>query len=64
MYSEELAWVPLDKPKKEKIITLTSDEAEVLESYLERKCYKLEEADLKDSKCYPLLLSILHKVRK
>ena len=64
MYSEELAWVPYDKPKKEKTITLSADEAEVLENYLERKCYRLEEADLKDSYCYPRLLSVLHKVRK
>ena len=43
-------------------IKLTKEEKEVLETYLDRKLYKLEESGLTDSKCYPLLYSIRHKL--
>ncbi len=44
-------------------INLTQEEAEVLENYLFRKCIKLEESKLTDSKCYPLLYSIKQKLK-
>ena len=44
------------------LLQLTKDEVEVLSNYLDNKLYKLEESNLKDSKCYPLLYSIRHKL--
>lgn len=43
-------------------IELTQEEAEVLSNYLDRKLYRLEEAGLTDSYCYPKLYSIKHKI--
>ena len=48
----------------EKTITLTEDEAEMLESYLFRKQINLENSNLTDAKCYPLICSIRKKLRK
>lgn len=45
-------------------LELTKDEAEVLEEYLFRKCCRLEDAGLTDSRCYPLLFSIRQKILK
>lgn len=45
-------------------LELTKDEAEVLETYLFRKCAKLEESGLTDSRCYVALSSIRHKLRQ
>ena len=43
-------------------IELTDEEAEVLSNYLDRKLYRLEEAGLTASYCYPKLYSIKHKI--
>lgn len=43
-------------------VELTQEEVEVLKNYLLRKCMKLEEANLTDSKCYPLLYSVYRKI--
>ena len=48
----------------EKTITLTKEEAEMLESYLFRKQINLENSNLTDSKCYPLICSIRKKLSK
>lgn len=42
----------------------TNDEIEVVADYLFKKICRLEEADLKDSRCYPLLLSFYRKLLK
>ena len=43
-------------------IELTKDEAEVISNYIFRKVCRLEDADLKDSYCYPRLYSAYHKL--
>ena len=48
----------------EKTITLTEDEAEMLENYLFRKQINLENSNLTDAKCYPLICSIRKKLLK
>lgn len=45
-------------------IELTEEEAEVVSDYLFRKCYKLEQANLKESRCYPNLFSVYTKIQK
>ena len=45
-------------------INLSEEEAEMLDDYIERKCYKLEQANLTDSKCYPLLYSVHRKIKR
>jgi len=45
-------------------LELTKDEAEMLESYLFRKQINLENANLTDSKCYPLICNIRKKLKK
>lgn len=45
-------------------ITLTEEEADVIDNYIFRKACRLEEANLKDSKCYPNLMSVHHKIVK
>lgn len=45
-------------------IELTEEEAEVISDYVLRKCYRLEEANLKDSKCYPNLYSVYNKIQR
>ena len=43
-------------------IELTKDEAEVISNYIFKKVCRLEDANLKDSYCYPRLYSIYHKL--
>ena len=43
-------------------IELTKDEAEVISNYIFKKVCRLEDADLKDSYCYPRLYSAYHKL--
>ena len=43
-------------------IELTEEEAEVVSDYIFRKVCRLEDANLKDSYCYPRLYSIYHKL--
>ena len=43
-------------------IELTKDEAEVISNYIFKKVCSLEDADLKDSYCYPRLYSAYHKL--
>ena len=43
-------------------IKLTEDEAEVISNYIFRKVCRLEDANLKDSYCYPRLYSVYHKL--
>ena len=43
-------------------IELTKDEAEVISNYVFKKVCRLEDADLKDSYCYPRLYSAYHKL--
>ena len=45
-------------------IELTQEEAEVLDSYVFKKICGLEAAGLTDSKCYPILYSIHHKIKE
>jgi len=45
-------------------LELTEEEAEVLADYLFKKCARLEESGLTDSRCYPLLYSIKHKINE
>lgn len=40
----------------------TKDEIEVVSDYLLRKMMRLEEANLTDSKCYPLIVSFRTKL--
>lgn len=49
---------------KQLTINLTIEEAEVLDDYIERKCYKLEQSGLTNSKCYPLLYSVHRKIKR
>jgi len=44
-------------------LELTEDEAKMLESYLFRKQVNLENSNLTDSKCYPLICSIRKKLK-
>ena len=48
----------------EKTIALTEDEAEMLETYLFRKQINLENSNLTDAKCYPLICSIRKNCEK
>ena len=43
-------------------IELTEEEAEVVSNYIFRKVCRLEDANLKDSYCYPRLYSAYHKL--
>ena len=43
-------------------IELTKEEAEVISNYIFRKVCRLEDADLKDSYCYPRLYSAYRKL--
>ena len=43
-------------------IELTEEEAEVISNYIFRKVCRLEDANLKDSYCYPRLYSAYHKL--
>ena len=43
-------------------IELTKDEAEVISNYVFEKVCRLEDADLKDSYCYPRLYSAYRKL--
>ena len=43
-------------------IELTEEEAEVVSDYVFRKVCRLEDADLKDSYCYPRLYSAYRKL--
>ena len=43
-------------------IELTKDEAEVISNYIFKKVCRLEDADLKDSYCYPRLYSAYCKL--
>ena len=43
-------------------IELTEEEAEVVSDYIFRKVCRLEDADLKDSYCYPRLYSAYRKL--
>lgn len=41
---------------------LTKEEIEVLVKVIDHRIWQLEDCDLKDSYCYPQLLSIRHKL--
>ena len=43
-------------------IKLTEEEAEVISNYIFKKVCRLEDANLKDSYCYPRLYSVYHKL--
>ena len=43
-------------------IELTKEEAEVISNYTFKKVCRLEDANLKDSYCYPRLYSVYHKL--
>ena len=43
-------------------IKLTEEEAEVISNYIFRKVCRLEDANLKDSYCYPRLYSAYRKL--
>ena len=43
-------------------IKLTEEEAEVVSNYIFKKVCRLEDANLKDSYCYPRLYSVYHKL--
>ena len=43
-------------------IELTKEEAEVVSTYIFKKVCRLEDANLKDSYCYPRLYSAYHKL--
>ena len=43
-------------------IELTEEEAEVVSTYIFKKVCRLEDANLKDSYCYPRLYSAYHKL--
>ena len=43
-------------------IELTEEEAEVISNYIFKKVSRLEDANLKDSYCYPRLYSAYHKL--
>ena len=43
-------------------IELTKEEAEVISNYIFKKVCRLEDANLKDSYCYPRLYSAYHKL--
>ena len=43
-------------------IELTEEEAEVISNYIFKKVCRLEDANLKDSYCYPRLYSAYHKL--
>ena len=43
-------------------IKLTEEEAEVVSNYIFKKVCRLEDANLKDSYCYPRLYSVHHKL--
>ena len=43
-------------------IELTKDEAEVISNYIFKKVCRLEDANLRDSYCYPRLYSTYYKL--
>ena len=43
-------------------IKLTEEEAEVVSNYIFKKVCRLEDANLKESYCYPRLYSVYHKL--
>ena len=43
-------------------IELTEEEVEVISNYIFKKVCRLEDANLKDSYCYPRLYSAYHKL--
>ena len=43
-------------------IELTEEEAEVISNYIFKKVCRLEDANLKDSYCYPRLYSVYRKL--
>ena len=43
-------------------IELTEEEVEVVSNYIFKKVCRLEDANLKDSYCYPRLYSAYHKL--
>ena len=43
-------------------IELTEEEAKVVSNYIFKKVCRLEDANLKDSYCYPRLYSAYHKL--
>ena len=43
-------------------IELTEEEAKVISNYIFKKVCRLEDANLKDSYCYPRLYSAYHKL--
>ena len=43
-------------------IKLTEEEVEVVSNYIFKKVCRLEDANLKDSYCYPRLYSAYHKL--
>jgi hypothetical protein len=45
-------------------ITLTKEEAEVVDNYIFRKMGRLEEVHLEESFCYPRLCSAHRKIQK
>ena len=45
-------------------VPLTKEEAEVVVKYLLDRIVKLEDYQLKDSYCYPKLLSAYYKIKK
>lgn len=45
-------------------IVLDDKEKEIVEEYLFRKAVRLKESGLEDSECYPVLMSVVHKLRK
>jgi len=49
---------------KEITITLTKDEAEVVDNYIFRKMCRLEDANLMESHCYPNLASVHRKIQR
>lgn len=44
------------------ILNLTNEEIDVLLTYLMNKTMRLEESDLKDSRCYVAMTSIIYKI--
>lgn len=57
----------MDKFKTHVTVTLTVEEAEVVNDYIFRKAIRLEDAHLEDSRCYPALMGAhikLHNVLK
>jgi len=45
-------------------ITITESEAEVVDNYIFRKMCRLEDANLKETHCYPRLESVHRKIQR